>query len=109
MVSCTLSACVSPARDSNFNFNSVKTHYLTHVPVCKIMLVFNVNVRSADTGRTMAVVKVSESVAWEKGAVVLRGVALHALVMANGLLDGRVFISQPVPLFHTTVQTWVHL
>lgn len=51
----------------------------------------------------MAVIEVGEPMAWEKGAVILSGVALHAFVMSNGLLDGRVFIGQPVPLFHTTV------
>lgn len=51
----------------------------------------------------MAVIEVGESMTWEEGAVILSGVALHAFVIANGLLDGCVFISQPVPLFHTTV------
>lgn len=52
---------------------------------------------------TMAVIKIGKSMAWEKGAGFLSGEALHAFVMANGLLDGGVFISQPMPLFHTSV------
>lgn len=51
----------------------------------------------------MAVIEEGEPMAWEEGAVILSGEALHAFVMADGLLDGSVFISQPVPLFHTAV------
>lgn len=62
----------------------------------------NANQRTLNT-HTMAVIKIGKSMAGEKGAGVLGGEALHAFVMANGLLDGCVFIIQPMPLFHTSV------
>lgn len=40
----------------------------------------------------MAAIEVGEPIAWEEGDVVLSGEALHALIVANGLLDGRVFV-----------------
>lgn len=51
----------------------------------------------------MAVIEQGKPTAWEEGDVIFVGEALHAFVMANGLLDGCIFVSQPVPLFHTTV------
>ena len=58
---------------------------------------------------TMAVIEESESSAVIEGPTLHPGEALHVLIIAYGLLNGRVLSRQPAPLTHAAVQPCVHL
>ena len=60
-------------------------------------------------GGTVGHVEEGEAPPRVVGARVLGAEALHVLVGADGLLDGRVLTGQPTPVLHTAVQTGVDL
>lgn len=56
----------------------------------------------------MAHVEDSEATSWEIGAGILGAEALH-VTGPDGLLNGRVFNRQPLPVLHAAIQAGIHL